>query len=103
MHSAFILADDVIEPTTLPPTVREVPVAAETWGTPVTCSTSGSASPSPRPSAGSRSRPCAPAAGKKDAAAKVLGISLKTLYNRLNLYRAQGQSIAEVKPPTNSL
>ena len=41
--------------------------------------------------------------GKKDVAAKVLGISLKTLYNRLNLYRAQGQNIAEMKPPTNNL
>jgi len=41
--------------------------------------------------------------GKKDAAAKVLGISLKTLYNRLNLYRAQGQNLAELKPPAGGL
>jgi len=31
----------------------------------------------------------------------VLGISLKTLYNRLNLYRAQGQSFTEAKPASN--
>ncbi|HUF75072.1 MAG TPA: helix-turn-helix domain-containing protein, partial [Longimicrobiales bacterium] len=28
--------------------------------------------------------------GRKPEAAKLLGISLKTLYNRLNLYRARG-------------
>ena len=36
-------------------------------------------------------------------AAKVLGISLKTLYNRLNLYRAQGQNVADMKTSVSNL
>jgi DNA-binding NtrC family response regulator len=102
VHSAFILADHVIEPDALPPTVREVPVTPDVGdsGDVLDVRVGLSIAEAERRLTLATLRSCG---GKKDAAAKVLGISLKTLYNRLNLYRAQGQNLAEVKPPTNNL
>jgi two-component system, NtrC family, response regulator AtoC len=102
VHSAYILADDVIEPSALPPTVREVPVAAEVAdsGDVLDVRVGLSIAEAERRLTLATLRSCG---GKKDMAAKVLGISLKTLYNRLNLYRAQGQNITEMKPSANSL
>jgi DNA-binding NtrC family response regulator len=103
VHSAFILADDVIEPAALPPTVREIPVAPEAAesGDVLDVRVGLSIAEAERRLTLATLRSCG---GKKDMAAKVLGISLKTLYNRLNLYRAQGQATAEPpKTSTNSL
>jgi DNA-binding NtrC family response regulator len=101
VHSAYILADDVIEPSALPPTVREVPVAAEASesGDVLDVRVGLSIAEAERRLTLATLRSCG---GKKDMAAKVLGISLKTLYNRLNLYRAQGQNVADVKSPSVS-
>jgi|RhiMethySRZTD1v2_1073278.scaffolds.fasta_scaffold11396_4 two-component system response regulator AtoC len=102
VHSAFILADDVIEPSALPASLHEVPVGADAPdGADVLDVRVGlSIAEAERRLTLATLRSCG---GKKDAAAKVLGISLKTLYNRLNLYRAQGQNLAELKPPAGGL
>jgi DNA-binding NtrC family response regulator len=102
VHSAFILADHTIEPGMLPPTVREMPVTPDAGdsGDVLDVRVGLSIAEAERRLTLATLRSCG---GKKDAAAKVLGISLKTLYNRLNLYRAQGQNIAEAKPPLNNL
>jgi DNA-binding NtrC family response regulator len=102
IHSAFILADDVIEPGALPPTVREVPVAPDATesGDVLDVRVGLSIAEAERRLTLATLRSCG---GKKDMAAKVLGISLKTLYNRLNLYRAQGQSTPEAKPSASNL
>jgi DNA-binding NtrC family response regulator len=102
VHSAFILADGVIEAGALPATVREVhagPEPGET-GDVLDVRVGISIAEAERRLTLATLRSCG---GKKDVAAKVLGISLKTLYNRLNLYRAQGQSVAEAKPPASGL
>ncbi|HEU4600593.1 MAG TPA: helix-turn-helix domain-containing protein [Steroidobacteraceae bacterium] len=41
--------------------------------------------------------------GNKTRAAALLGVSLKTLYNRLNAYRAQGVALDEGIPIDNSI
>ncbi len=102
VHSAFILTDDVIEPTALPAAVHEVPVTADApdGGDVLDVRVGLSIAEAERRLTLATLRSCG---GKKDAAAKMLGISLKTLYNRLNLYRAQGQNLAELKPPAGGL
>jgi len=102
VHSAFILADDTIDASVLPATVREVPAGPEPGdsGDVLDVRVGISIAEAERRLTLATLRSCG---GKKDVAAKVLGISLKTLYNRLNLYRAQGQSIAEAKPTASDL
>jgi DNA-binding NtrC family response regulator len=87
VHSAFILADDVIEPSALPASLHEVPVGADAPdGADVLDVRVGlSIAEAERRLTLATLRSCG---GKKDAAAKVLGISLKTLYNRLKEYAA---------------
>jgi DNA-binding NtrC family response regulator len=102
VHSAYRLAADVIESAALPPTVREIPVAAEAseTGDVLDVRVGLSIAEAERRLTLATLRSCG---GKKDMAAKVLGISLKTLDNRLNLYRAQGQNVADMKTSVSNL
>ena len=102
VHSAFILADGLVEREMLPPTVREVPVTSDAAdsGDVLDVRVGLSIAEAERRLTLATLRSCG---GKKDMAAKVLGISLKTLYNRLNLYRAQGQNVADMKSSVSNL
>lgn len=93
VHAAFVLADGEIRPEVLPAAIRDpvLAAAAATTGPPVVELRVGI------PIAEAERRlilaTLAACDGKKEKAALVLGISVKTLYNRLHEYREQGGSV----------
>jgi two-component system response regulator AtoC len=87
LHTAFILADEEITPPCLPPTITEHPGPAEATNGNVLHVRVGT------PIADAERRlilaTLAACDGRKERAASVLGISLKTLYNRLNAFKSR--------------
>ncbi len=90
VHTAFILADDEVTPACLPQKVHQVPTPAQTAAAGGQVLHVRVGTPIAEVERRLILATLAACGGRKEHAAAVLGISLKTLYNRLHTFRASG-------------
>jgi len=94
VHRAYIMADDVIEPRCVPP---ELGRTSQTTGPYFQVRVGSKVADVERRLILATLEQCG---GTKEKAATMLGISLKTLYNRLREYQAQSEPSAPNAQPS---